>query len=406
MSKPTAIVLISLLPCLGWAADSGKISPTEKTLYEDSIRSTKQSIARETLDAFYHDALDYYNDYRYDEALQLLDKIYSIDPHYENVSKLRDTIRKKQQSSVAQSALITVKDLMKQGDKAEQAGQRVPAISYWKQALEIDPKYAPAIKKIQDVNQAMAKKEFEAGYIHYHHNEMDDALESWSNAIALDPTYKQKGLLLLMSKIEQQVRRDRVARLAAQGFEQSQEGRLEEALQTYDELLKLEPRHEEARRMSSKIKIQIGQTALGASQAALSGRDYPTAIQQADKAIQYGYAISRSSAVKVEAEHALQLSKLPKPAKPRKPAKPTPAVSPSSATVQAPPAFPAAPANPEEAMTHYRQGIAAIRKKDYHLAMDELDVASKLDPSNERIYMARERARQAWNAANTDRAAP
>jgi len=379
----------------------------DTSLMKDSIQSTKQSIARETLDALYHDALDYYHDGRYEEALQLLDKIYSIDPRYEDVTHLRDTIRRRLQSSQAETTLTTVRDWMKKGDRAEASGQRVLAISYWKQALEIDPNYAPAKKKIQEMNQAMAKKEFEAGYIHYHHNETDDALESWSNAVALDPTYKQKGLLLLMSKIEQQLRHDRIARLAAQGFEQYQQGLLNDALQSYDELLTLEPRHEEARRMSSKIKIQIGQAALGASQTALAGRDYPTAIQEADKAIQYGYEISRSSAVKAEAEHALHLSKMPKPAKPRKPTKPAPEVSPSSATAPAPVAAPPTqPANPEEAMTHYRQGIAAIRKKDFHLALDELDAASKLDPTNERIYMARERARQEWNAANAGRTTP
>jgi tetratricopeptide (TPR) repeat protein len=384
-------------------AHPGAAEDKDTSLMKDSIQSTKQSIARETLDALYHDALDYYHDGRNEEALELLDKIYSIDPHYEDVAHLRDTIRRRVQHNQAETMLSTVRDWMKKGENAEASGQRVLAISYWKQALEIDPNYTPAKKRIQDANQAMAKKEFEAGYIHYYHKEMDDALESWSNAIALDPTYKQKGLLLLMSKIEQQIRHDRIARLAAQGYEQYQQGLLNDALQSYDELLTLEPRDEEARRMSSKIKIQIGQAALGASQAALSGHDYATAIQQADKAIQYGYEISRSSAVKAEAEHALRLSKMPKPEKPRKPTKPTLEVSSSSAAVPAPPTQ---PANPEEAMMHYRQGIAAIRKKDFHLALDELDAASKLDPSNERIYMARERARQEWNAANATRTTP
>jgi len=54
----------------------------------------------------------------------------------------------------------------------------------------------------------------------------------------------------------------------------------------------------------------------------------------------------------------------------------------------------------------YRQGIAAIRKKDFHLAVDELDAASKLDPANERIYMARERARQELNSSNAARTTP
>jgi hypothetical protein len=45
-------------------------------------------------------------------------------------------------------------------------------------------------------------------------------------------------------------------------------------------------------------------------------------------------------------------------------------------------------------MLHYRKGLAAIRTKEYRVAMEELDTAWALDPSNERIYLARERAHQ------------
>jgi tetratricopeptide (TPR) repeat protein len=275
------------------------------------------------------------------------------------------------------------------------------AISYWKQALAINPNYAPAQQKILETNQALAKKEFEAGYIHHHHAEYEEALESWSNAIALDPTYKQRGLLSLMSKLELKLRRDQIAHLTAQGFEQYQEGQFEESLKTYEELLRLEPRHEEARRMTAKIKNQLGQAALKAAQTALAAHAWPEAIEQADKAMLQGYEVSRSSAIKSEAEHAMIVAARPKP-KPKP--KPAP-VAVSTATVTAPEP-PAAPANPEEALVHYRQGMAAIRKKDFHLAMDELDAAAKLDPTNERIYMARERARQEWNASNTNRGQP
>src|SRR5437868_14257589 len=87
----------------------------ERDLYIDSIQATKQSIARDTLDAFYHDAMEYYNDRRYDDALQLLDKIYSIDPRYENVASLRASIRKTQENKVSEQSLDSAKDWMKKG---------------------------------------------------------------------------------------------------------------------------------------------------------------------------------------------------------------------------------------------------------------------------------------------------
>jgi tetratricopeptide (TPR) repeat protein len=365
----------------------------DKTLYQDSIQATKQSIADETLGIFYHDALDYYHEKRYDDALQLLDKIYSINPHYQDVESLRQTIHKKMQNTQTEQNMGTIRDWMKKGDDALHAGQRVAAVSFWKQALTFDPNYAPAKKKIQEVNQALAKKEFEAGYIHHQHGELEDALDSWSNAIALDPTYKQRGLLLLMSKVESQVKRDKIARLAAQGYDQYQQSLLEDSLKTYEELSALEPRHEEARRMTAKIKIQLGQAALKAAQTALSKHAYKEAMAQADKTVQYGYEVSRAEAIKAEAEHALQVANQPKPVKKEE----KPAVAASSATT---PTAPAAQAvNPEEAQAHYRKGLAAMRNKDYHLALQELDIASQQDATDEHIYMARQRAQQEWSSA-------
>jgi tetratricopeptide (TPR) repeat protein len=282
---------------------------------------------------------------------------------------------------------------MKKGNAALRDGQKTVAVSHWKQALAIDPDFAPAKKKIQEVNQALAKKEFEAGYIHNQHGELEDALESWSNAVALDPSYKQKGLLLLMSKIQLQVKESQINRLISQGQAQYHQGLLEDALLTYEELKTLAPRHEEARRMAAKIKIQLGQAALENAQSALKKGVYAEAIEQADVAVKYGYETPEAQAIKSQAERAIQSAgqkkekkAVAKTAAPQPPAK----VAPPPVT---------SPADAEEAMVHYRRGLSAIRNKDYHLAIQELDIAAQLDPTNERIYISRERARQEWSSS-------
>jgi tetratricopeptide (TPR) repeat protein len=391
--KTTIFPIVILLSSPWVLADTG----IDKNLYQNSIQATKQSIADETLGSFYQDALDYIHDKRYEDALEQLDKIYSINPHFQDVESLRVTIRKKLQSTQTEATMDTVRDNMKKGDVALRSGQRVVAVNYWKQALTLNPDYGPAKKKIQEVNQAMAKKEFEAGYIHYHNGDLEDALEAWSNAVALDPTYKQRGLLLLMSKTEVQVKNDRIARLAAQGFDQYNQGLLEDSLHTYEELSAIEPRHEDARRMRAKIKIQLGQAALKAAQAALDNHNYSEAMQQADTAIKYTYEVTSAQAIKAKAEQASK----PKP----KPPVETPLVkrtppSPSAEEAPPPPAAATKPVNPEEAQMHYRKALAAMRTKDFHLALQELDIASQLDATDEHIYMARQRAQQEWAAAS------
>jgi tetratricopeptide (TPR) repeat protein len=389
------------IPLLLFVAPSGGASDSaEKTLYQDSIQSTKQSIARETLDAIYHDALDYYRDHRYPEALQLLDKIYSIDPKYEDVSRLRNSIIRSNASAQESSTRDQVRKLMRQGETALASGQTVAAINSWKTALELDPHYTQAQKRIDEVNHSLAQKQFEAGYLHKNRGQLEEALDAWSNAIALDPSYKERGLLLLMSKIQRQVRAEQTTRLATQGYDQYQKEDYDAARDTYEEILRLEPRNEEARRMSTKIKIHLAQTYLKAAEEALSKKAWPEAVEFADKVLSTGYQTGRAQQIKDEATRQIQLAKNPPPVK--KPVK-KPVVVQSTATVPPPPT---SPADAEESLRHYRQGMAAIRKKDYHLAMDELDTAAKLDPSNERIYMARERARQEWNAANAAPANP
>src|ERR1700691_5980899 len=132
-----------IVPWMGLLSVSGLAADQDTSLYSDSIQSTKDSIAQQTLDVFYHDALDDYHAERYDEALQLLDKIYSINPHYEDVASLRDSIHKRQKNKQNESTMETVKSYMKKGDEALRAGQGVLAISYWKQALALNPDYAP-----------------------------------------------------------------------------------------------------------------------------------------------------------------------------------------------------------------------------------------------------------------------
>ena len=64
------------------------------------------------------------------------------------------------------------------------------------------------------------------------------------------------------------------------------------------------------------------------------------------------------------------------------------------------------PADPAAAEAHYRECLAAIRGKDYHRAVDECEIAAQLNPGDEHIYVARERAKQEWNAVNAGRAQP
>src|SRR4029077_15828226 len=131
----------------------------------------------------------------------------------------------------------------------------------------------------------------------------------------------------------------------------------------------------------AKIQIQLGQAAIKAAKAALSKKAYKEAMTQADKAVQYGFEVSSAEAIKAQAEHAIEVASQPKP--PKKSEKNAP-VSASSATTTgesgAPPVAQAV--NPEEAQAHYRKGLAAMRDKDYHLAMQELDIASQLDATD------------------------
>lgn len=390
------------------ATDAGRMSPSEQKLFKQSIQSTKESVARDSLDVFYRDALDYYHQGQYDEALELLDNIYSVDPYYEDVGTLRETIKRLKDSHDISSKRGILDEYMHKGNAAHAAGQNVTAINYWKQALMVNASYEPAKKKIAQVNHIMAQKQYEAGYLYYHHGDLEQALDSWSNAIVLDPSYKHRGLLTLMSKVQLLLRRDQAAQMTARASQQYADRDLPGALQTYEDLLAIDPRNDDARRMSAKIKIQLGQLAYRAARDSLSQHFYAQAIKQFQESIKYGFEIQRSQKGIQDAEHLVESAQVEK----RRAAKAATAASTATVTssdnVPAAPAAPAAsatPANPEEANAHYRESLAAIRSKDYHRAIEECEIASQLNPTDEHIYIACQRAKQEWNAMNSGRGA-
>src|SRR3989344_1984827 len=107
------------------AMDAGKISSSAKALFRQSIQTTKETVARETLDVFYRDALDAYRSGRYDEALELLNNIHSVDPYYEDVATLRETITRLKYSSDIESKRGILDEYMRKGNAARQAGRNV-----------------------------------------------------------------------------------------------------------------------------------------------------------------------------------------------------------------------------------------------------------------------------------------
>jgi tetratricopeptide (TPR) repeat protein len=378
--------------------EGGHISNTDKDLFSSSVRSAKSSIVRDMMDSFYSDAVDLQRERHYDEALELYEKILSNDPDYKDVGARRDTILKNRKQSSDNSQRRSAEEIIRQGDAALSKGLTLQALTFWRQALEKDPDNAAAKKKIGETTKAMARRQFESGYIHYKHNEMEDALDSWENAIAFDPSLKNRGLLLLMSKVELNLRQEQLTRLANQGYDQYQAGDLPASLKSYQELLSIQPRHDDARRMTAKIKIQRGQVEFKAAQTAVTSKAYPSAIEHYQNSLGYGWEPVKSQAGIAAVQHQMELARIPPPAPKPKATKPKPKVqSPPEGPDLTPP--PAVAVDPKAAKEHYRAGLQAIRSKDYQRAIEELDSARQLDATDERIYMAYQRARQEAAAA-------
>ena len=376
--------------------DGGHISNTDKDLFSSSVRSTKSSIARDMMESFYLDAVDLERSRRYDEALDQYEKILSIDPEYKDAHDRRENILKRRSDTATAAQRRAAQDYIRKGDTALTKGLTVQAIAFWKQALDKDPANAAAQKKITDANKGMARRQFEAGYIHYKHNEMEDALDAWQNAIAFDPSLKNRGLLLLMAKVELGLRQQQLTRLANQGYDQYQAGDLLSALRSYEELLAVQPRHDEGRRMSSKIKIQLGRVELAAAKAAAADKQYAAALERYQASLAYDWEPVKSQDGIKEMTRQLELAKLPPPQpKPKAKAKPKPKpVLAPDGPDQTPP--PAVAVDAKAARDHYRAGLQAIRNKDYQRAVEELQLAQQLDATDERIYMALQRAKQEW----------
>jgi tetratricopeptide (TPR) repeat protein len=219
-------------------------------------------------------------------------------------------------------------------------------------------------------------------------------------------------LLTLMTKVQLLQQRDQIGGLRAKASQQYADRDLSNALQTYQELLGIDPRNEEARHMSAKIRIQLGLAAYKNARESISQKLYAQAIKQFQEAIRYGYERQKSERGIQDAERMAQSAQEERhqSARARSEAAHSNA-APAGVPAAAPAAAPAMAAPPvvtaeaaAEANTHYRESLAAIRSKDYHRAIEECEIASQLNPGDEHIYVACQRAKQEWAAANAGRA--
>ncbi len=389
------------------AMEGGRgVTTSEKTLFKQSIRSAKESVARDTLDVFYRDALDAYNLGRYDEALEYLNNIYAVDPHYEDVAALREKIFSIKEGRQIESKRGLLDDYMRKGNEARKAGRNVQAINYWKQALAINPSYKPALKKIAEVNRELGQQQYEEGYRNYKKRDYEQALDNWSNAIALDPALKERGLTMMMAKTQLALQKGQSSRLLARAKQLYEEKDLTEALKAYEQILLLEPRNTEARKMYARVKIELGKASYQSAKSAMSQKHYAAAINFWKESLNYGYEVENSKKGIKEAESKITASNKArvtpvneKTSKDKPGSPPSGQEGPSTST----PAPVRRPADPVKASQHYRSGLAAIRNKNYHQAVQELELASQYDPDNEHIYVALQRAKQEKVAMDASR---
>lgn len=385
-------------------ADTKRPVSLDSNPYRDTIKSTKAGFGRETeLEFLYADALDLFNARRYEESLNLLDRIVESDPSYKDAARLRATVQKTLKEQTQAANMTEIRQIMRDGDRAYRRGERIIAINTWKKALAIDPEYAPAKKKIQQTHKELGKKQLDTFYLYYNEYKkkterdvLETALEAGANAVALDPELKSTGLLPLMATLEQSLRKADAEKLAAEAYTRYTQGDLTGALEGYESVQAMAPRHPTAKQMTTKIRYELGQMALEEAQKALAAKKWEQARDKADEAIQYQWEVRAAEKIKADAERYAKA-----PPKPPPPPKTSTAPKVSPQTTPTPPPPEPKVIDRDKALSFYRKGLAAVRSKDFQAAVEHLEKAAYYDGTDELIYVALERARQERDGAKT-----
>jgi tetratricopeptide (TPR) repeat protein len=436
---PCAAAAWRPIPCAASVQEEGQKNPSIESLFLDfsktqlgslskneakkkylyTIQLEKSRMMRRLLTTIYENAYELYRQGDFDGSRELTAKILAMDPAFQDAAILyRASIELHGAPAPRASERRLVEDRFQDGMTLYRQGRLVEASDRWEEAVKLSPGNLKARYWLKKVRGELAEEHFRRGQKAYQMHRLREALDQWYSALVLNPKYPQ--LVGTISKIEAELRRQEANDKLQEALNLYGQGQSDSAIKLLDEVLQIEPGEVKAQKLINEIRLEIANQRVAEGRTRYKERQYKTAIECWNKAIDFGYdprkanlliARAKEQMLKEaqerrrkaeEAERRKKEDEQRQQEEEERKKKEAEAASQQKQLDATPPqgeAEPAAAANVEEnkrqAVRHWQLGLVAFQKLDYQKARDEWTLCKNFDPTNSDCQAGIQRVDQA-----------
>ncbi|MDD4004067.1 MAG: tetratricopeptide repeat protein [Elusimicrobiaceae bacterium] len=269
--------------------DVGTISSAEeKRQYLMTIQLEKQRVQHHMLGGIYDNAYRLYKEGDYEQSQELARKILSIDPNYQDARLLMQAsgeLGGARRGVLSESALIDEK--FSQGLGLYKEGRLVEAARLWDDVLKLSPGNLKASYWLKKANREIAAEHLRRGNIAYSEHRLDEALMQWYNALLLKKGDQE--IIGKIAEVENELRADRANKQLQLALDYYGQGKVVQAYKALKEVLVIQPGDSKAQKLAEEVRNEIGGSFITSGKKAYSARRYNQAIEQWDKAKEWGY---------------------------------------------------------------------------------------------------------------------
>ena len=261
----------------------------DKKRFLYTIQLEKARIGRRNLQVIYDNAYDLYKAGDFEGTHELTSKILAIDPSFEAAATLQRAATELKGTGV-RPGFSENKLIDKRFDEAMtfyRNGRLVEAAEKMNEVVQLSVFNLKARYWLKKMNRELAEEHFRRGEMAYRQHRPQETLDQWYSALVLYP--QMPRLVANISRVESEVRQADANERLQTALQLYSQGRNDESLKALDEVLKVQPGDARASRLQNEIRSEIANQHIEEGRRKYAQRQYPAAIEQFKKAVQYGY---------------------------------------------------------------------------------------------------------------------
>ncbi|MBI2071267.1 MAG: hypothetical protein HYT79_11795 [Elusimicrobia bacterium] len=393
----------------------GLVTAEEKRIMGQTIEKEKSWILRRTMEQIYASAFDLYRQGRYQESLEVLNRIVTLDPSFERARALHSALSSPAAAGAPPGRMESpksVRELIREkfyeAVQVYREGRRVEAVQKFEEVLALEPRHRKAQFYITRINGEIAKDYFEKGKFAQAEGRLEDALDNFYTAVSLDPkTYA--FLSRQITAVEAEVRSKKLQFHLSEALKSLASGKYSSARSHARDIFQFDPANTRAQEIINESLESEAKEYFTKGDAHLRNKQFDKAVEEYEKVVKLKHRADEAkkkielaqTKKEDEARRTEEAKKKKEDDEKAKTEAEERAKAASSSEKEkgkvvggaagAGGAEGGAPAAVTEearraAESHYQQAMVFYQSNDLQRALAELNLALKFDPNNQQAY--------------------